>query len=451
MVPSRSAITDISAWLFAGALLFAPWAYGCTVAWSILALEGIGGTILGLWIAGCFIERRLPVIDRWTALMVAWLLGQGWLMALNAQFRYDSAHAAFASVQHWWASGPGTVDASTSVGAMVRVTILLGLLIYAGDLGCRRTWRRRILWSFVAAGGSVALFGLVQHALGATAIFWAPRPPSIGFFGTYQYSGNAGAFLNLVLPLTVIAARQAFQDHVQWERALAFPALAAITAGAFVNASRAALVVTLLLIALLAASAILFKRASVRQARHIPKPVVLLATMAVAIIVPSAGWESAAQKWGALPSQLNTANPRLLAYTAELQMAPDAGFWGFGPGTFEITFPHYTHFLGDSIRGIWRYAHNDYLQTLLEWGTIGAAAWALLFLRGLIGGFAAGTDQSRRNRERAFFLAASLSLAGMALHATVDFPFQIASLQLYAATLLGLTSTNARLPAAAEL
>ena len=75
---------------------------------------------------------------------------------------------------------------------------------------------------------------------------------------------------------------------------------------------------------------------------------------------------------------------RLLCYQVFCTHAPtDSGAWGFGPGNFKITFPHYTGYLGDRIRGVWRFFHEDYLQTLIEWGWVGASVWALVFLGGI--------------------------------------------------------------------
>jgi O-antigen ligase len=114
-------------------------------------------------------------------------------------------------------------------------------------------------------------------------------------------------------------------------------------------------------------------------------------------------------------------------------MLPDAGWHGFGPGTFALVFPHYTGAQADLIPGIWRYAHDDYLQTLLEWGWAGAIFWALLFF----GAMAQLFIHWRKRRDlstadRVLVFVSGLALAGVAAHAIVDFPLQIASLQLYA-------------------
>jgi len=31
-------------------------------------------------------------------------------------------------------------------------------------------------------------------------------------------------------------------------------------------------------------------------------------------------------------------------------------------------FPHYTAYLNGAVDGIWVYAHEDYLQAIVEWG-----------------------------------------------------------------------------------
>jgi O-antigen ligase len=161
---------------------------------------------------------------------------------------------------------------------------------------------------------------------------------------------------------------------------------------------------------------------------YIAVALVVLAVLVVAML-PAARWER-------LPGQMNAENPRWISTQVLLHMLPDAGAWGLGPGTFAVTFPHYTLEVGTAIRGIWRFAHQDYLQTLIEWGWAGAGVWAILFFGGLLRSF--HFCRRMRSEENALLFTGGLALTGVALHALVDFPLQIASLQLYAAVYLGL-------------
>jgi len=160
---------------------------------------------------------------------------------------------------------------------------------------------------------------------------------------------------------------------------------------------------------------------------------------AVACLVIFSGWERPAQKWAMMHEQLNSANKRLVSTQICLRMLPDAGWHGFGPGTFALVFPHYTGDQGKFIPGIWRYAHDDYLQTLLEWGWFGSIFWAVLFFGAIAQLFIhwrKRRDLSTSDRVLAF--VSGLALLGVAAHAIVDFPLQIASLQLYVAVCIGL-------------
>jgi O-Antigen ligase. len=78
------------------------------------------------------------------------------------------------------------------------------------------------------------------------------------------------------------------------------------------------------------------------------------------------------------------ADARWLAYRAGFRAMGNASFFGFGPGTFRVIFPYYTAGLGPDIEGIWRFLHEDYLQTLLEWGWLGGVLWGLLFFGGIV-------------------------------------------------------------------
>ena len=135
-------------------------------------------------------------------------------------------------------------------------------------------------------------------------------------------------------------------------------------------------------------------------------------------------------------------------------MLPDAGAFGFRPGTFRAAFPGYQStydFGGREVPEFWKsyswlQAHNDYLQTIIEWGYLGALMWAVLFYGAL---WRAGVILRKSlvapGRDGALLMAGCiiLALAGTLLQAFVDFPLQIPSIQLYVAVLLGICWSGA--------
>jgi hypothetical protein len=76
----------------------------------------------------------------------------------------------------------------------------------------------------------------------------------------------------------------------------------------------------------------------------------------------------------------------------------------------------------------------------MEWGWLGTTLWALLFFGGIAVGIRSykqyAPDWPPRRRLLQPFVI--IALMGVALHAMADFPLQIASIQLYVATYLGL-------------
>ena len=94
---------------------------------------------------------------------------------------------------------------------------------------------------------------------------------------------------------------------------------------------------------------------------------------------------------------------------------------------------------GGELDGILRYAHQDYLQTTLEWGILGFLLWALLIGGGIVRAIVYLRSYPRSlTRHHGMWIAlCTLSLLGVLIHSLVDFPLQIASLQLWVAILLG--------------
>jgi O-antigen ligase len=439
-MPSLTRFTvETPRWLFLIALVYAPWVYGTTPPWAIVYFNLLLAVILILWLTGCCLRKMRPAVPQWLLCCVGLILAGGWGMALNPHFQ-DAGNFHFIPHRAPIPFAPGTVDGASSRLMMERLTCLLGSVCFVCDLSARRIWRRRIWRTIAATGASVVLFGLVQSAFARPIFFWRMEDIGEPYFATYYYHGNAGSYINLVLPFVAgLAALTLRRPDAHAARALWFPGFFVCVAGAFVNLSRAAMVITSLICIVLLVWQFMGRSSNeLLPRRRVRIAYALLMVGAVACLVAFSGWERPAQKWQMMHSQLNSANKRLVSMRVCMRMLPDAGWHGFGPGTFGLVFPHYTGKDADLIPGIWRYAHNDYMQTVLEWGWLGALVWGALYF----GGMALVWIQFRRRwdlstSDHVLLLVTGLALAGVSAHAFVDFPLQIASLQLYVAVCLG--------------
>src|SRR4051812_32370527 len=230
----RSLLHNAARWLFLAALVYAPWAYGCTTVRTIRGLNAVLTVTLVLAGAGYLLalvrtqtsqlrRRRAstnneePLTNNSSgnrlALLVpcAVLLLLGWWMALNARWIYDSDFFVFASRANLIGAAPGSVDFQISIAWMVRATLLLGGGFLVTQLCRDPVWLLRIWWTIALTGGSIALLGLAQKATGAPMIFWENTEQPLGtFFATYYAHGNAGSFLNLVFPFCATLALRGF-------------------------------------------------------------------------------------------------------------------------------------------------------------------------------------------------------------------------------------------------
>ncbi len=242
-------------YLFFVTLIAAPWFYGGTTAISIVAINWLLGATLLLWIVGLIVRRRWLKFPRLLLVAVAGLLVIGAWMTINARSIYDSDFGTFALIDQIVPHAPGSVDYAISAAWMIRGALLLMSILFVVDLS--QDGKALIqLWSVIAvAAGSIALLGLLQKATGAQAIFW--QTPISGytniFFSTFYYHANAGAFLNLVLPLTAgLAVRAFWTESSSIVRALWLMMFLLNLAAIAANTSRMAQVVgVLILVALL--------------------------------------------------------------------------------------------------------------------------------------------------------------------------------------------------------
>ncbi len=448
------------------ALVAAPFLHGGTTVGAARALSLMLYAAAGLWMAALVGERRLPGVPKIMLACAAGLMLQGWIMTLNARSVFDRDFLALMERPEHRAFLPGSIDRRGSLETMVRLGALLLLLIMVADLARSTRWLRRFSSVMALAGGGLAVFGIWQKISTEPWPVWPVTNPPPTAFGTFWYHGNAAALLNMTWPLSLAAAFWAFRGqrgHVA--KASWIAGTGVILWAVAMNVSKGGHLIAASLVATLAI--VLFLHLRLVLAHHGWRQLLAfsgLAVLALAILIVGTDTARSAARWLEWFGR-SESDSRLATARACLEMLPDAGWFGYGPGTFIAAFQRHVAGLPFSETAIWKFAHNDWLQYFVEWGFLGGGAWLLLwsipvrragchFWTVLRPAFGLESKRTRRGRERWSqsleaeriyrCFGASLALAGVLVHALFDFPLQIMSLQIYAITLAGMLVTKDR-------
>jgi hypothetical protein len=153
----------------------------------------------------------------------------------------------------------------------------------------------------------------------------------------------------------------------------------------------------------------------------------------------------------ALKLAISTEDVRFLLWQPAAQMWQDHLWWGVGPGHFDHRFPQYRPETFDLQYRPER-THNDYLNTLVDWGLVGVmlvtAAWGLFYgdvfrswkyVQRSQDGLAA-----KRSNRTSLVMGGAVGLLAILLHSFVDFNMQVPSNAILAVTLMALVSGHFR-------
>ena len=319
------------------------------------------------------------------------LLLLGWWMALDAHAVFDADYSIFLPFTSPLPNAPGSVDYFLSVAMMWRVTTLLGCIWVMASLAQDARWLLRIWWAIGLAGGSIALLGLVQKATGAEMIFWQTldrgEPAVHTFFATFYYHGNAGAYLNLALPAVLgLAFRYVTRPANPFARALWLTLSVIMIVAVASDTSRMGQFIAALMVLTLL---VLSTRKISRGVRYMEWRTALIALVVGALafwaIVQTSHLDRSLGRWEQTRATWER-DARWVVDRVAMKALPEAGALGFGPGTFSAVFPHFQLAAGERAQGSWLFLHDDYLQTLLEWGWVGGLLWAGVFFGGIFVG-----------------------------------------------------------------
>ena len=429
----------IARWLLLASIVLSAWLFGGTRDWTIEVIRWLLLAMTALFVVGLSLRCRWPRVPWLVAVPSMFLLLQGWFMVWNASRRFIPEVQLFVDAVQRLPGWPGFWDAGLTRPSILLMTGLIGALWVTCDLAANRQWRNRVWITIAATGLSMMLLGLAQRFTDAPGIFWNPyRYVGETFFATFRYHANAGAYINLVLPFIVALAVRAFYREGA-EKSRVFWTLASFVTAAcgFINVSRAAnLVCALLLIGMTAWIAAARLR-TLRTRRILAFGSIMVGLVAAsALMALSFGIDRTVGRWERVGfwDQERALNYELLVS----DFIPAAGWWGYGPGTFEPIFNPKRSTIGRQPQGIWAQAHCDILQTPVDYGWAGAAAWTILLGGALVSAALGARRRGRKPDETEILsMACAFALAGVSLHAFVDFPLQISSLQLYTVVIAG--------------
>src|SRR5436189_4378736 len=263
----------------------------------------------------------------------------GW-MAVNAKSIYDSGFYTFVPLRNFAPHLTGSVDYAISAAWMIRGALLLGTILFVADLSQSNRWLLRLWYVIGLVGGSIAFLGLLQKATSAHMIFWQPPPPEnvrvTTFFATYYYHGNAGAFLNLVWPLTAGLVIRAFtRGSHPWMRAIWTSVFLLTIAAVLANTSRMAQLVAFQLLVMISLKfgPLLLRKLS--GGKSVALAGALAIGLALIAFAQASHFEQALNRWR-LQSEHIPNDARWQASRVAVRALPDAGLFGFGPGTFRV-------------------------------------------------------------------------------------------------------------------
>jgi uncharacterized membrane protein len=265
---------------------------------------------------------------------------------------------------------------------------------------------------------------------------WGPADANWNDFAFYHYHGNAGAYLNLVWPLILVFTRRAYAPGHPLAARIGWTIAAVACAVALcLNASKAALVIGLLVLPFPFASYLIRLR---KRTLFGLAAVTILLVGGTLLESAHLSDEAAFQRLTESDKVAASYRGRVDSYRQYLSALPAVGFFGLGPGLFQVAFPYQNSPLGNVQVGLREWAYQDYLQTVLEWGWVGTLWWTLLVGVGVQRAFASYRQRERftSRTDRHLLLAALLAIAATLAQAMIDFPLQLASLRLYFFVLL---------------
>ena len=401
-------------------LIFSPLATGAVRPQDFLIAQWLTVATLAVWVVRVCINPRHRLL--WPPMCWPVLLFMGY-----AVVRYATADIEYIARQE-----------------MVKV-LLYGFLFFAVLNNLHRQETTGIVGTvLIFLGMAIAFYALVQFLTESNKVWHFIRPEGYAKrgSGTFICPNNMAGYLEMLVPLALAYTLTGRFGHLQ-KVFLGYATLMIFT-GITVSLSRggwAAAGVSLLVLFVF----LIRKRDYRFQALGI---FAALVVVAVAVLSKAELTPNQRRK---LTVETVAADSRMLIWGPAAKMWQAHPWWGVGPAHFDYRYrayrPESSYLQARPDR-----VHNDYLNTLVDWGIAGAvlvaSAWGLFFW-GVLKSWkfvqrAQNDLTAKRSNRLSFVLGGTLGLVAILVHSFFDFNMHIPANAILAVTLLALVAGHFR-------
>ena len=399
-------------------LVYSPLATGSVRAQDFVPIEWLTLSIMVVWALRFIVNPKHRLLWAWVCWPVLAFMGY-------AVFRYANAEIEYVARQE-----------------LIRI-LVYGFLFFAILHNLHRLETTHIVAvALLGLGTLIAMYAISQVLTGSDRVWHFARPEIYHGrgSGTFINPNNLAAYLAMLTPLGLAYTLTSRQHYVG--KILCGYASVVMFAGLVATFSRYAWIAS-------AISLIVFFVILLRNRDYRLQGLLMLGAFVGIITIFAIFAQPGRGQTGILTRAAQVEDVRFKVWPAAIAIWKDNMLLGAGPAHFDHRFRQYRP---EALQARPDRVHNDYLNTLADWGIVGGA-----FLLAILGIFAAEVFRSwryvkraqndlttKRSNKSAFVLGGSLGLLAFLIHSIFDFNMHVPAVAILAVTLAALVAGHFR-------
>jgi O-antigen ligase len=404
--------------LILGILIFAPLDFGAVRPLDFLVIQAVTVAILVLWILRFWISPR-PVFF-WPPICWAVLV-----FVAYAIFRYATAPVEYAARME-----------------LIRVFTYAFLFVAIVNNLARQEFAQATAVVLVILAFALSIFSIYQF-FSHDPVVWTMVKPE-GYVmrgsGTFMNPNNFAGFLEMILPLGLALTLLSRLSHAT--RIALFYASLVIVIGMGSTLSRGGWLATgLMLVAFLIT--LLFQREF-----RLRSTIILAILLLLGIGIVARTYQSK-RRFEQLVEAGSKKDDRLKYWKSAIEIWKENIWLGAGPAHYDIRYRQYRP---ANLQDRPEFVHNDYLNTLADWGIAGLTiivAFLVIFYISVfkMWRFVRRTSNdfgAKFSNKAAFVFGGAFGVLAIVFHSALDFNMHIPANAILALTLIALVTTYAR-------